>query len=75
MGCRNDQSLLPTKFSGVTMTIAIACPTSLPARRRDEQVEHEEVRAERNQRDDEEAHPLRGTPRRRSRNVHRRFHV
>src|SRR5439155_183970 len=27
---RNDQSLLPTKLSGVTSAIATACPTSLP---------------------------------------------
>src|SRR5262249_2564936 len=27
--CRNDQSLLPRKFSGVTSTIAIACEATL----------------------------------------------
>ena len=34
------------KFSGVTRMIAIACPTSLPTPERDEDVQHEEIRAE-----------------------------
>ena len=57
---RNDQSLLPTKFSGVTRTIAIAWATTLPSPSADEQLQDEQVRAERDERDDEEAQPLVG---------------
>ena len=57
---RKDQSLLPTKLSGVTRMIAIACAGIAPTPSLDEHVEDDEVRAERERRDDEEPRPLVG---------------
>ena len=54
----NDQSLLPMKLTGVTRTIAIAWATISLAPDLDEEMEHDEVRHERERRDDEEAHAL-----------------
>ena len=62
-GRRNDHNLFPTKFSGVTSTIAIAWPTSFPAPSVIRTCSTSRFAPSEASDDDEEAHPLRSDSR------------
>ena len=59
-GRRNDQSLFPRKFSGVTRTIAIAWAMSLPTPSMIRTLSTTRFAPSEAERDEEEAHPLGG---------------